>query len=88
MIEYTREKHHTRVASLIQDRSMRQFIISLKCPKRLSNERLIELLGKMMDIAVRDAEDTIDRNHEDGELFDQDANDVTNITVNNILPLE
>jgi hypothetical protein len=67
---------------------MRQFIISLKCPKRLSNERLIELLGKMMDIAVRDAEDTIDRNHEDGELFDQDANDVTNITVNNILPLE
>ena len=66
---------------------MRQIVISLDCPKKLSNARICELLGKMIDIAQCDAEETVDCNDEDGVPRDEDANDTLNITVNKILPL-
>ncbi len=66
---------------------MRQFIISLECPKRLSNERVVELLGKMLDIGEQDASDTLEMNYENNEPEDKDAREACSITINNILPL-
>ena len=66
---------------------MRQFIISLKCPKRLSNERITELLGKMLDIGQADAEDSLDINYEEGTPPDEDAFDASVLTINSITPL-
>ena len=66
---------------------MRQFIISLKCPKRLSNERITELLGKILDVGQSDAEDTLELNDKDGQPPESDAFDVSLMTINSITPL-
>lgn len=66
---------------------MRQFIISLECPKRLSNERITELLGKMLDVALADAEDTLDLAYRNGEPEDDDAFDASRLIINSITPL-